>query len=257
MLNIIKSQMYSISKDMYTYICLMITIIVCILSVFLIIDDIVSENITGSMMVAFSGENTMFSLYSVLMFVTRICGWDINDKTINFEVLYGHNRKSIYWGRSTIAMIFGTLTSFFIIAMPIIVLSIINGWGNTVPLSEFYIRLSLGFLVLIRISAVYVLLTVILKNSWASFLIGYVLSFVGIAVNFFTDKVPYLFTVVNIIKIFTFENSYLGYIDGEDVQMFKDTLDSGFITGTIISSVAITIVSLVSGYIIFRKRDLD
>ena len=69
-------------------------------------------------------------------------------------------------------------------------------------------------------------------------------------------KFTYQLANTNLMKLFTFNQS-IGYVNGEDVTICHTELDPSMIIGTIGVSVAVSVICIVLGYIIFKKSDVN
>lgn len=258
MLNIIKSQIYSALRDIYTYIAGFYMLIMFVMTILLTLVDIKNETVTGSLMFSsYCANSIIFTLINVLIFTTRLSGWDFNDKTLNYEVLYGHKRSSVFWGRVLMAVTFSTVTSVLMTFAPVVAAYLINGWGNIVPAREALIRSAILVLTLLKLSAVLIFITVIVKNSWAAMILGFLTIMIEAFVSLFDSKIMTFLSVYAVSKATLFENLKLDFIDGEDVMVFQDRLSSGFITQNILICSVTILASLLIGYLVFRKRDMN
>lgn len=258
MLNIIKSQLYSIVRDIYTYICGFYMLLMCVLTIIMTLEEMGNETVTGSLMFScYCGNSIIFSLINLLIFTTRLSGWDFNDKTLNYEVLYGHKRSSVFWGRVLTAVTISMVTSVILTFAPVVAAYLMNGWGHIVPIREALIRSAILVLTMLKFSAILIFITVIVKNSWTAMILGFLTIMVEAIVSMFNSKFMTLLSVYVVSEITAFENPKLDFIDGEDVMVFHDKLSSSFITQNILICSVMILASLLIGYLIFRKRDMN
>lgn len=256
MRNIIKSQFFGFSRDICTYISLAIAVIITITSS---VDslEMFGGTYTGSLSFMATGEAaSMLSVMIICMFATRLCGWDFNDKTINYEVMYGHSRSEVCWARIISAVLFSSVIGFVIPMFPILIFTISNGWGYAIPAGQAVLRSLIFLLVLMRFAAVCVFLTFLTKNSWAAFLTGFLLYDGETMLYMFIDFKPYFTSATNAMDVLLFENQAYGYVNGEDVIIFKDVLSGEFIAGSVIASVVVIALALFGSYKLFSKCDL-
>lgn len=258
MLNIIKSQLYSTVRDIYTYIGGFYMLLMFVLTISITFADIGNETVTGSLMFSHYCENSIiFSLINALIFTTRLSGWDFNDKTLNYEVLYGHKRSSVFWGRTLMAVTVSMVTSVILTFAPVVAAYLINGWGCIVPAREVLIRSAILVLTLLKFSAVLIFITVIVKNSWTAMILGFLTIMVEAILSIFSSKIMTWLSFYAVSEATLFENPKLDFIDGEDVLVFQDRLSSGFITQNILICSVTILAALSIGYLIFRKRDMN
>lgn len=256
MYNIIKSQFFGLGCDMCTYIALAIAVIgtiVCVIDSF----EMFSETYTGSLSFMATGQSaSMLSIMIVCMFATRLCGWDFNDKTINYEVMYGHSRSEVCFTRIISAVLFSSVIGFIIPMFPVLIFTIANGWGYAISVGQAVLRSLIFILVLIRFASVCVLFTFMTKNSWAAFLTGFLLFDGETMLSMFFEFKPYLTSATASMDMLILENQAYGYVNGEDIIIFKDVLSGEFIAGSVIVSVVVIALSLFSSYKLFSKCDL-
>lgn len=258
MLNIIKSQLYGVRCNIMTYIGLCSAIIMLIVGIITNLDMIGSENPTGSLIFAISGEfNSIISFMVISIVASCVCGWDFDDKTVNYEILYGHSRSQVFWARTFTSVIIGTVSAMILMIIPTLVFTVMNGWGYAVSAKEAVIRLLLMIFSMIRTSSVAVFLTFLVKKSWGAGMLCAVILYVEAFISMFEYFDTKYLLLPNMIEIMSFSNMSYGFANGEDVTVFKDTLGGQFVALTIIISVVATAVTLFGGYAIFRKRNLQ
>lgn len=256
MYSIIKSQFFGLGRDMCTYIALAMAVIETIVCA---IDslEMFGETYTGSISFIATGQSaSMLSIMIVCMFATRLCGWDFNDKTINYEVMYGHSRSDIWFARTISAVLFSSVIGFIIPMFPVLIFTISNGWGYAIPVGQAVLRSLIFVLVLIRFASVCVLFTFMTKNSWAAFLTSFLLFDGEAMLSMFFEFKPYLTSATASMEVLLLENQAYGYVNGEDVIIFKDILSGEFIAGSVIASVVVIALALFGSYKLFSKCDL-
>ena len=129
MWNIIKAQNYQTRNDIVVIAALIFIGALSIISPYFNGLNIPFSEITGSIY-AVNSEKT-FLLFILLIVTTRVCGWDQSDKTINYEILAGHNRLAVYFGRIITSIIWVTVSCAVLLFGPLAVCTVINGWGYT------------------------------------------------------------------------------------------------------------------------------
>jgi ABC-type transport system involved in multi-copper enzyme maturation permease subunit len=262
MWNIIKAQNYQIKRDNFTYYALLLGVAIPFL--FALSGEIDVDSLTGCQYVIYVGS-TIASLIPglfVLVLTSRICGWDYADKTINYEILAGHSRKTIYGSRVLTSFLWCFAGVIFMNVLPVIVFSVLHGWGNNM---DFWGALLRGILVLFplfRLICEFILLTFLLKNGYLSMIIGYVIYVISVVAAELVEEISDVtltvqFTVSNIMSLMDFSNYKLGYVNGEDVMIFSTSLDGSLIIGTIGVSVVVGVICLLIGYEVFRKSDMS
>lgn len=255
MRNIIKALTYQTRTDNVTYYSIL-------LAVFLTIFGMLDFDMTGSEYVALNGESiSLLPVFLILMLGVRILGWDYADKTMNYEILSGHHRREVYFARVIVAHIWCIAFCVGFMLLPIIIFTLINGWGETMDFGGMALRFALAIFPMIRIVCQYVLLVFIVKSAYIAWAAGYLLSMFSMLIPMLFEelmqiKFTYQFANTNLMKLFTFNQS-MGYVNGEDVTICHTELEPSMIIGTIGVSVAVSVICIVLGYVIFRKSDVN
>lgn len=260
MWNVMKAQMYQLKKDVLAFCVALLGLAVT----FIANMEAFEQGMTGSEGMAYMGESmsALFGLLAIMVIVANVMGKDFADKTLNYEILSGHTRKEVFFGRLVVATIPGVLCSFLtIIAFPL-TLTLINGWGNTMELSGVLVRFGLIFLTLFRIAFELAFLTTLTKNHCITYLISYVLSMVQVflltAQTYFEDfAVTPLLPVANCLNLLTFQDWTTFYLDETDQILYSSAVSSEMALWAIIPSVVIGGVMILLSYVFFKHDDLN
>ncbi|MBP1546127.1 MAG: ABC transporter permease subunit [Oscillospiraceae bacterium] len=258
MRNIIKALTYQTRTDNVTYYSMLIPFFLIVMS---LVDVDITE-ITGSMFIASVGDGfALLPIFLILMLGVRILGWDYADKTMNYEILSGHHRREVYFARVIVSHIWCIVFCFGFMLLPVIVFTAINGWGVTMDPGGMALRFALAIFPMIRMVCQYVLLVFIVKSSYVAWAAGYLLSMFSMLIPILFDellsyKFTYQLASSNLMQLFTFNQS-MGYVNGEDVTICHTELEPSVIIGTIGVSLAVSIICLALGYLIFRKSDVN
>ncbi|MBQ3162383.1 MAG: ABC transporter permease subunit [Oscillospiraceae bacterium] len=256
MRNIIKALTYQTRTDNVTYYSIL-------LAVFLTIFGMLDFDMTGSEYVALNGESiSLLPVFLILMLGVRILGWDYADKTMNYEILSGHHRREVYFARVIVAHIWCIAFCVGFMLLPVIIFTLINGWGVTMDFGGMALRFALAIFPMIRIVCQYVLLVFLVKSAYIAWAAGYLLSMFAMLIPMILEEImqsfkfTYHLATTNLMKLFTFNQS-IGYVNGEDVTICHTELEPSMIIGTIGVSVAVSVICIVLGYIIFKKSDVN
>ncbi|MGN0496446.1 MAG: hypothetical protein ACI4GW_09505 [Lachnospiraceae bacterium] len=261
MINIIKSMNYQTRNDIFTVITYLIAVVVQFAAMFFA-EGNEPLTYTGSDFVVYMGSMIpVVCLILAFLLTCRICGWDYADRTLNYEVLSGHTRFQIYMGRILTSILWCVMGFLVISFLPVLIFTCINGWGYTLSFSGAILRYGLMVLLLIRLVTGFAVLTFIVRNSYIAMVLGYVWTGVSAVVHFIMEEIATFNTAVfvgwmNMVQVFTFENSKNMYIDGKDVTVFDGTISGTFLLGTVGWSLLVILVLLPIGYRVFRKHDL-
>lgn len=258
MWNIMKAQNYQTKRDNV----IIYTFLAALLFFFLVVDYGAFDELSGSLFFAGDGEVVqILCIIVTLVLVCRICGWDLTDKTVNYEVLSGHKRAEVYFGRVVIGLLWSVVSCMVVTAIPILVFSIIKGWGESLGFLTALTHYMLLIFPLLRLACEITLLTFLINNCYAAMLIGWVLvafSMMGgmVLEELFDTRLTIHFATTNISALFQFDNYSTMEIGGETVIVFKNTLEPSLVISTIVVSLLVGGSCLAIGYLIFRKRDL-
>ncbi len=262
MWNLIKAQNYQIKDDRIT-IYAMICILLAPVGITLAQCNFRVENLSGGMLMARMGAVFASEVVMVLIvMVTRICGWDMTDKTINYEVMAGHSRGKVYFSRVIVSMLWCVTSAVIALIVPLVVFSMLNGWGNHMNIRDVAIRVIFMILVLFRLVGEIVFLTFLVGKGNNAMVAGFALfgaaSLGQMLYQEFTGKdITLLTAYANLNYIFDFSNYKLEYIGGKDIPVFLTEISTSMITSTILVSLLVGSGCLVIGYRMFGKKDMN
>ena len=262
MQNIIKALNYKVKRDNVTYYALL-AVVVCFFMISSDFNGIFSS--TGSEY--FIGMQDFMFLpvgFFLVILATRICGWDYVDKTMNYELLIGHNRKEVFWSRIWVSFIWCVPITIGIIALPPVILTLINGWGIYMDMGEVILRCVLICFTIIRMYSELVLLTFLTKSCYIGLIVGYLFLEIGAMLPMLLEEFGIIkadsFAVVtsggNFIKLMTFDNYSFKYINGKDEMFFDAGVEPSLMTATIIVSLLVSAACILISWLYFRKSDM-
>lgn len=261
MWNIIKAQNYQIKKDMVMLLGLAGSAVIILIIIISGLDGRSFSEMTGSVYLSMAGQALVYLFpFLILLFSTRIAGGDFVDKTINYELLMGHSKWEVYFGRLATAVLWGISIVLILSILPTGFLTLVNGFGTNMDLEDMLIRYMLMLFPIIRLICGFVCLSFVLKNANLALIIGFLLTD-GIIMatdilNELTDMVfTYQFALSNIKWLISDMNIVLGYVDGTDVNIYQTAVEPLIVTVTIIVSALMSIIYIFIGYITFKKRD--
>ena len=265
MYNIIRSLNYQTRRDNFTYILLICIVAFAALMFYADFDaGLYPDGLTGSAVTSMLGDMGVIGAGAVTVMMTaRICGWDFNDKTINYEILAGHDKKSVFWGRFTVAFVWVTLMCLALISLPVILCTAMNGWGYNAELKGVLVRLVLVIFPIFRTVCEMLLLTFIARNCYASMLVGWIGFEFGVIIAMMPKELfgsdldlSLLFSSSSLMGVLSYTNYSIGYVDGKDVEIFETALSQLKLYGTIGINTAAGLLCLGIAYLIFKKRDM-
>lgn len=260
MWNIMKAQSYQIKGDNLIIYGLLFSLVLPVVGPLL--DDAGLEYMTGSMYTVsmFSFLPFVFMIISLII-VTRIMGWDMNDKTINYELLSGHSRAQVFFGRFIMSLVWTIIASVIVAVIPIAFFTIINGWGHSLKVSDFATRFSVILCPYIRWICEVVFITILVKNSNAGIVIGYMTFIVSFFVSAITEELldinfDAVFACSNLMALSQISNARDHLIGNEMVTVYDGAIETSLRNGSIIVSLAVGAVFILISYMVFKKKDM-
>lgn len=222
------------------------------------------SGVTGSEMFGTVMQLFPFLLVSIVMVNTaRICGWDLTDRTANYEILYGSKRAAVYFGRFLVALEKNLLVSAAAAALVPAVCTLWSGWGKSIAFSDALVHYALIFPVIFRLVCTAAAITFLLMSDVGGIALGFLLPvFSAMFYLFFmelggADIPAWIFSVSTLSAVEDFSNSTTGFADGAEYVIYKTALDSKLIVQTLVSAFGIGIALLTASFAVFRRRDLN
>ena len=192
----------------------------------------------------------------------KAMGGDSKDKTINYELLSGHNRLKIFAARTIAGIAWSVLPLMLFSFLSIGVIALINGWGMETDPIDVIIRIALCVFPLIRICALNMMFTSVFNSAGKGIAMGFGMDLVisictTISEEVFHKEIDYGFGFLNIIFLLTSQNSREVIIEGKPVNLFDTALTPEMYIKTIGFALVFTVAYLLIGYVVFKKKDRD
>ncbi len=262
MWNIIKAQNYQIKRDNLVVYVFLAGLVFPFLGMVMGADGLDFGSISGSEYMA--GASSIFPIILMLLALvlsSRICGWDSTDKTINYEIMAGHSRKEVYFGRVCSALMWTLAGGLLLMAVSLLFVLAVFGWGEHMSLGALVLRIVVALFPLFRLCCEFILLTFLLQDCYKGLVLGFVLFDVSIlAVMIYEEFTDRILTVqlasANLLELFNFSNYSSQYINGEDVIVYTASLEPSMLAGSIIISLAVGTACIAIGYIVFCRQDM-
>ncbi|MGN0667259.1 MAG: hypothetical protein ACI4KF_12130 [Huintestinicola sp.] len=257
MWNILKALNYQIKRDNVTIYAVIVGLL---MSAMMFIDVNIAET-DGGQFAAASGEVLSMELaYMMIILITRICGWDQTDKTINYEILSGHSRASVFFSRVTAVLIWTVPLAVIITAIPVGIVTAMNGWGQEMELKAMLIRYAFMLMPVIRLGCGYILISFLCRSFAVSAVACFLITQGEFLLYMILEELSGIeitcqLAVSNMAKLMEF-NSRLGFIDGKDVYVYDASLSPEFVSGTVIFSLTASVIYIFIGYLYFTKNDM-
>lgn len=256
---IMKAQLYQLKRNKLNY-------VVFVGLVFMQCTTLLGEigfsstTVTAGSYVAANGGYIMsVALMFALMLTGSICGEDFIDKTVNYELMSGHLRRELYFGRAVLSLLIGTAGTIILNIVPVAVACIMNGWGDELSAWEVFLRYILSVLPVLRLVCEFVFISYIVKNSYAVMALGFVVSMAGSAWMELFKAGDFIFLGTgNLQMLFDFTSWSTYTLAGEkEIMVYDAVLSAGDVAGTVLASVLIGGLFLILGYLYFEEDDLN
>ncbi|MBQ7980252.1 MAG: ABC transporter permease subunit, partial [Oscillospiraceae bacterium] len=257
--NIIKSQLYQLRKESLVWIVFVGLLLMPLGNIFLQGELTLEGNYPTQAMLAENGAFfTLMPLMFLFTLVGFVCCGDFIDKTSNYELMTGHKRIEVYFGRVIPCLIVGVIGFAVMTALPLIVNTAMHGWGTKLDVGEIVLRYTLLIFPAVRILCTAIFIAFIAKNPYALMIVGYfafMLGGVGATMLKLGESPILGITNMNMLCIF---DSWATYgLEGNMNYIYDASLSAGEITGTIVVSIIASAVFLYLGYVFFHKDDLN
>lgn len=259
MKNIMKSQLYQLKKSSLVrivFFCVLIMQMILVMGEM----DFFTSNITAGTYVALNGNVLIFvSLMFALVFTGETCGADFLDKTSNYELMGGHLRKEVYFGKAFLSLGIGTLGTLILNAVPIVFAVSVAGWGSEVEVFDIILRYFLSVFPILRLICEFIFISYVVKNSYVVMAAGVVISLAGSGwTEFFPNgcaKFSSLGTLCGLFDLPRWETYTL--VGEKDIIVYDAALSAADVAGTVFWSVLFGVAFLLLGYWYFKKDDMN
>ncbi len=264
MKNIIKAQLLRLRKDKLCLLAFLCILAVSMIVVWTAVDMLL--NTFSHLDLHYSGGEEVISLFNVFQFLAQTflyvftaqaCGADFLDKTCNYEIMSGHTRREVYFGRVIPTLVIGVLGVMTLIAVPAAVeVFMLGGWGDKVSLSDMLLRFLLLMFPMARIVCEYIMLTFLIKKSYIVMGISYV-ACVTLGINtLVNEKTMFAFGMTNATAITTIDTWCSFGLGGDEYYIYETALTADIVVPTILVSVIVSGIALFLGYVFFKNDDM-
>jgi ABC-type transport system involved in multi-copper enzyme maturation permease subunit len=265
MKNVIKAQLYQLRKNRTLILGVVGINVICLTFaiMFALNNNIEYIEISGSSFAAnLMSVTGTFATFIPPVIASMVCAGDFPDRTASNEISSGTVRKDAYFGRALLSIMLSMLLSLFTVAFPIIVISAVYGWGDTVPLWSVNERLLAALLPIFKSTCFCVMISFIIKKP-AAIILAYAFlgkailsSLVELGSRRLTDGLYSSFDIMNLLQY----KSYMTYGLNDDKyvwQVYTNTLDGNMVAKIALWSVLMGIAFLYAGYYYHKKDDLN
>ena len=202
---------------------------------------------------------TPINFLPLFVIVGQICCGDFHDKTTNYELMSGHQRYEVYFGRVIPTLIVGSISTLLLIIVMPVGTTILSGWGNSLDIGDVMIRYSLIMVINVRVICEAIMFAFLLKNQYVIMGLGYGFLMAVVTMGLGTENTndSFLLSITNLRRV-TFIDYWLTYgLHSEGNLVYDSALPVGDVLGTIIASLIFGAICLALGYIFFRRDDLN
>ena len=263
MFNIIRSQNYTLRKDMVVWI-VFITLIVTPFLIPQYMPELGAEGLTVSAYFATQAMDFYFFViyFCALILSCKAVASDASDKTINYEFLAGHNRNRIFCGRMLTAFLWGVVIMWLFSLYPVLVYELIYGWGRETDRWGILFRMIMTLFPLIRICAFNVLLASLLRSAGKGIAVSYAMLMAGSLVasvlqELYNKDIILELGLTNMLWLISPGNHRNVVIDGKSITVFDTALSTEMTVKTIIISLILAMVYILLARAEFKRRDRD
>ena len=196
-----------------------------------------------------------------------ISGDDINDKTINHEIMAGRSRAASYLGRVIPVLIVAPIVSLIVYGAPFLLYSTLYGWGDTIPASVVLTRCLLAMLPMLRLCAFFAMLTFIVQNGIISVIAAMAPCFITIGLatgaaesSSILNKLmenSWMLSVTDLAAYGSFDSWYTYNLNMDMFITYNTAMPSGHIAVSVILSLVMTAAYLLIGYHYFHFDDMN
>ncbi|MCM1495916.1 MAG: ABC transporter permease [Bacteroides sp.] len=257
MWNVIRAQLYQLKRDKMVWGIFLFALVLNGIFSFTNMTDM-DEELSGSLTVASMGSMyCMAGMIVILIVVANVMGKDFIDKTLNYEILSGHSRREVYFGRFITAVLIGPVISFLVIAAVPLVMTLIFGWGTTIELEGVLVRYALIFFTLVQIACELALITILTKNPYVTYLAGFILGY--IQMMFFTVRTEFpdwfaerdfsMLSIWHCMDLLSFQDM--------TTFLYSSEVEASAIWLSIGISLILGGIIILAGYLYFRRDDLN
>ena len=263
MYNLIKSQNYTIRHSLVSIITLIIIITLPYIGMYFsgVLEGASVEGLTASDYLMTIGGNILeIFLFATMIFAAKAVGGDSGDKTINYELMSGHSRSRVYWSRIIVGVFWAVILVMAISLIPYGVLTLLHGWGDSTAPKEVLLRLFLVIFPLLRFATIFMLLTSLVDSFGGGIAIGYGVVLIETILDAVLEEIvpfdiTYIFSLANLYKLMSSNNSWEFVENGKVITWFDFTTQNEMIYKTIGVSIMATVLYMIIGYVVFKKRD--
>ena len=196
------------------------------------------------------------SVMGMAFFAAFMCADDFNDKTLDHELLSGRRRTQVYFSRAIISVTVCVIFSLLMFAVSLVSCTLLEGWGDSIPVSAAVTRILLTVFPMFRISCFFCMIAYFIKRPGIVFLTIYgLINAIGL-LNINSDHTYVLTGLNTATQLLHYDEWHVFGLESGVNMIYLTQLDPAFLVRSIIVSLAAGAVYLMIGYCYFRRDDL-
>lgn len=264
MFNVMKAQIYQTLRNNFIYYVLFALICIFIIPELVSMDPEIRTDLDGSIaMMLYAGSIPLACELIALLLTTHICGTDQTDHTINYEVMNGTRRSAVYLGRVLVSLIFCTVFAVIVIVLPVLLISMIRGWGVCITAQDVLLRTVSAVVPFIRSILFFALTAFLIGDGRLAMVMNILLTFISGLLFTITDEMnlrcmllDHLTGLSAMYRLFDVSNKRISYVGDKASWIVSEALQQKDALQTVLISLGISAVLLAAGLLLFRRKDL-
>ncbi|MDO5155391.1 MAG: hypothetical protein Q4D51_05450 [Eubacteriales bacterium] len=261
MKNIMKMTIYEFFKKSLSrtiYICAFVSLcLILLVNHYFEPDQTFLDILAGTDDGTFIVTSMIVSVAVMCVIVAQMCGSDFQDKTIHYDLMFGHSRKQVYFGRVFAGMLVGTIGTTVMIVVPFILACFLYKIDAGILWSGILVRAILLMIIIIRMACELILIIFLLKNvQMAGIIYIGMLGGISYMCNTIGDVNAYMFGITNIEEVLTIVNWSTYTLHGKTVNVMQYMPAADMIFHTLVVNIVLGGICIMLGYFVFCKDDL-
>lgn len=262
MKNILIAQLKQLGRGKLKYIVFVLVLAVTMLNVAMFYAE--RENASFEVSACYFIMGNLFVFYTLIhifiaISISDICAGDFSDKTFYYEIMSGKTRFSSYFSRAVIAIIFTLIGSLLIITFPVVLCTLLCGWGSWFTVRDIAGVIAISVAPLVRIICTYISLAFIIRNTYAVMALGmggFMLATMT-EMPYFAKAPSEILGVTSISRLCAFDIWQNYTLTSGNVPVVDVTMPADETLSIIIWSAVFSAVLLLVGYSYFKRDDLN
>ncbi|ADU22650.1 hypothetical protein [Ruminococcus albus] len=262
MKNLIKAQLYQISRTRVYYLVFITLMMLAVLFgavEYLNGADNLEEwqKLTASDFATRMEMVVSIAMMGIAFFAAFFCADDFSDKTMNYEMMSGKLRKQTYFSRASITIVFCTIFGLVMVSTSLGVSYMLTGWGDSVPFSAAAVRILLLVFPFFRVSCLFIMIAYFIKRAGFAFLTDYMIFAVSNLIKSADDESGVLTVFSTVGSIMRYKEWHIFGLESPVEMVYTPMPEAGLIIRCILVSLAVGGLYLLLGYNFFHTDDLE